>query len=142
MGNRYYTGYFRNALFCLLSFAVLFGLPQLNPAFYPHVNEPSATYDCDDDTLDMYQYFERLGFDCMPVVGNLDMSGESYMESNHVWLLVNTGGKLIAYDWGKPRYDKQHYEGYKITLDYLIYAVWQDQRNPDLLGIASDESQY
>jgi hypothetical protein len=140
MGNRYYGGYFRNALFCLLSFAVLFCLPQLNPSFYPPVNEPSAKYDCDDDTLDMYRYFSQLGFKCTPVVGSLDMSGESYTESNHVWLLVNTGNKLIAYDWGKPRYDKQHYEGYKITLDYLIYAVQQDQRNPDLLGIASPEN--
>ncbi len=136
MGNNYTGGLFKIGLFISISMAVVLGLPQLNPALFPSVGEPSATYDCDDETLDMYRHFEKLGIEATPVVGNLDMSGEKYTDCDHVWLLVNSGDKLIAYDWGTPRFDRQHYEGFKINLDYLLYAVQQDKNNPDLLGIA------
>jgi hypothetical protein len=140
MGNHYTGGIFKTSLVILMALAVLIELPQISAYTLPLVDAPSATYDCDDETLDMYQYYQGLGFKCFPVVGNLDIRGESYAQSNHVWLVVIAGGKLIAYDWGQPCYDKQHYEGYKITYDYLLYAVRQDQRDPSLLGIASDKT--
>ena len=37
--------------------------------------------------------------------------------------MLKAGGKDIAYDWGVPRFDSQHYEGYTISLDYLLQAV-------------------
>jgi hypothetical protein len=140
MGKRYLARYFRTSLIFFMALAVLLGLPQLNAFSLPLVSAPSANYDCDDETLDMYRYFTSLGLTCIPVVGNLDISGESYSQSNHVWLVVKSGGKFTAYDWGQPRYDKQHYEGYKITYDYLLYAVRQDQKDPALLGISSDKT--
>jgi hypothetical protein len=114
------------------------GLVRLNPILFPDVGKPSATYDCDDETLDMYRHFEELGIKSVPVVGNLEMTGENYTQCNHVWLLVTLGNRQIAYDWGTPRFDKQHYEGYKIDLDYLLYVVQQDKKNPDLLPIAKN----
>jgi hypothetical protein len=140
MGNRYTGGYLKTSLVIFVALIVLLGLPQISAYSLPLVSAPSSTYDCDDDTLDMYRYFQGLGFKCTPVVGNLDISGESYAQSNHVWLVVISGSRLVAYDWGEPRYDKQHYEGYKITYDYLLYAVRQDQKDPSLLGIASDKT--
>jgi hypothetical protein len=138
MGNNYAGGLFKVVIFILIAMAVVLGLPQLNTVLFPVVGEPSATYDCDDAALDMYRHFEQLGIESTPVVGNLEMTGETYIQSNHVWLLVKSGDKLIAYDWGKPRFDKQHFEGYKIELDYLLYVVQQDKKSPDLVGIAEN----
>lgn len=140
MGNNYTGGLCKVGLFIVIAIAVILGLPQLNPALFPVVAEPSETYDCDDETLDMYRHFQNIGIEAVPVVGNLEMTGETYTQSNHVWLLVPSGDRLIAYDWGTPRFDKQHYEGYKITLDYLLYVVAQDKKDPALLGIAESES--
>jgi len=140
MGNHYTGGYFKTSFIIFIALAVLLGLPQLSAFSLPIVSAPSSTYDCDDSTLDMYHHFTDLGFTCIPVVGNLDINGETYAQSDHVWLVIVSGHKLIAYDWGKPQYDKQHYEGYKITYDYLLYAVRQDQKDPNLLGISSDNT--
>jgi hypothetical protein len=94
---------------------------------------PSSTFDCDDCALAMYWHFESLGIEATPFIGNLKMDGEAYMESNHVWLLVKSGDSQIAYDWGTPRFDRQHYEGYIISLDSLLCAVAQDQYNSNVL---------
>jgi hypothetical protein len=140
MGKRYLGRLLRTSLIIFLAVVIVVWLAQISAFSLPIVGVPSSTYDCDDETLDMYWYFTSLGLTCIPVVGNLNTSGESYSQSNHVWLVVKSGHKLIAYDWGKPRYDKQHYEGYKITYNYLLYAVRQDQKDPALLGIASDKN--
>jgi hypothetical protein len=124
--------------FITLTVGATMGLLQLNPVLFPVVGEPTAAYDCDDDTLAMYRHFEELGIESTPVVGNLDITGETYMQSNHVWLLVGSGPNKIAYDWGTPRLDRQHYEGFRIDLDYLLYVVQQDAKSPDLLPIAED----
>ncbi len=132
-----YTGVLiKTADYLLIAAAVILAMLQFSNIFFPKVGEPAATYDCDDATLDMHRHFKQLGMESTPVVGNLDMSGETYTQSNHVWLLVKAGNRMIAYDWGKPRFDQQHYEGYKISYDYLVYAVQQDEKSPDLLAIA------
>ena len=74
----------------------------------------------------MYQHFKSLGIQATPIVGNLDLADEEYMECNHIWLLVPSGDKNIAYDWGEPCFDGQHYEGYTVSLDYLMHAVAED----------------
>jgi hypothetical protein len=130
----YLSGILKIAAFILAAIAVLVTLPRFSPVLFPPVSEPSSTYDCDDDTLQMYREFERAGIESTPIIGNLNMSGEAYMECNHVWLLVKSGDKEIAYDWGTPRFDRQHYEGYTISLDYLLYAVNQDKKGDDTLA--------
>jgi hypothetical protein len=115
------------AAFVLASLAVLLAMPHLSPVIFPRVSKPSATFDCDDATLEMYRYFQGLGITSTPILGNLYMDGETYGESNHVWLLVNSNDRQIAYDWGTPRFDRQHYEGYAISPDCLLYAVEADQ---------------
>jgi len=120
--------------FIFVVIAIVVTLPRFSPVIFPRIQEPSPAYDCDDDTLQMYREFERLGIEATPIVGNLDKSGEAYMESNHVWLLVKSGDKEIAYDWGTPRFDQQHYEGYTISLDYLLYAVNQDLKGDNALA--------
>jgi hypothetical protein len=137
MGNNYTFTWFKIAFCILLIVGVILVIPGMNPVLFPTIGEPTEYYDCDDGTLDMYHYFNNLGLETIPVVGNLELTGERFTQSDHVWLMVRSGDKLIAYDWGKPRFDKQHYEGYKISLDYLLYAVEQDKKDPTLLGIAN-----
>jgi hypothetical protein len=128
MGN-FRGGILKIAAFIFASLAVLLALPHLSPVVFPHVSGPSADFDCDDSALETYRYFQDLGIDATPIVGNLDMDGEDYMACNHVWLLVRSGDREIAYDWGTPRFDRQHYEGYTISLDYLLYAVAEDKQD-------------
>ena len=128
------NGIFKIITFIFISVAIIVTLPKLSPVIFPALPEPSPTFDCDDGTLDMYHHFQNLGIQSTPIVGNLDMQGEEYMDCNHVWLLVRSGDRQIAYDWGIPMFDSQHYEGYTISLDYLLYAVDQDQKGPDLLA--------
>jgi len=99
------------------------------------VSPYSDTYDCDDSALAMYNHFHALGIEATPFIGNLKMDGEAYADSNHVWVMVRSGGWEIAYDWGTPRLDRQHYEGYEISLEQLLAAVAQDRQGGD--GLAS-----
>ena len=136
MGSNFATGFIKTAAIVLVIVSSLIGLLRLNPVLFPHVQKPSATYDCDDDTLDMLQQFQSHGIKAVPVVGNLDMTGENFTQCNHVWLVVTLFNHQIAYDWGTPRFDRQHYEGYKISFDYLLYVVEQDKKDPGLVPIA------
>jgi len=119
-----------------MALTLLLMLPRFSPVIFPHVREPSPSYDCDDATLDMYRQFQSAGIEATPIVGNLDLENESYEQSNHVWLLVKSGDKEIAYDWGTPRFDRQHYEGYTISLDCLLAAVQADRAGSDSLATA------
>jgi hypothetical protein len=136
MGIRAVTDWCKLALCILLSACILLGLSRLNPVAFPDVGSPTAYYDCDDETLDTYRYFTDLGLEAIPVVGNLQKIGEEFTDSNHVWLMVRLGDELVAYDWGMPRFDIQYYEGFKISLDYLLYVVEQDKKSADLSSIA------
>ncbi len=129
-------GFFKVITFILIALTAVLTLPRYSPVLFPCLPEPSPSYDCDDATLDMYRYFQGLGIESTPIVGNLDIEGEEYEKSNHVWLLVKSGDKEIAYDWGLPRFDRQHYEGYTISLDYLLYAVAEDNTGRDTLAAA------
>jgi hypothetical protein len=124
---RYFTsGHFKIIVFMLVVFSIMATLPRLSPTIYPYLPEPSPTFDCDDSTLSMYRHFQRLGIKATPIMGNLNLEGEEYLECDHVWLLVESGEKNIAYDWGEPKFDRQHYEGYIVNLDCLLYAIADD----------------
>jgi hypothetical protein len=130
------SGFYKIVTFVFVALTVTLTLPRLSPVNFPRLAEPSTAFDCDDATLAMYRYFQGLGIESTPIVGNLDLEGEDYDKSNHVWLLVKSGDKEIAYDWGLPRFDRQHYEGYTISLDYLLYAVNEDITGRDALSAA------
>ena len=130
------SGFYKILTFVFITLTVVLTLPRLSPVIFPRISEPSPAFDCDDATLAMYRYFQSLGIESTPIVGNLDLEGEDYDKSNHVWLLVKSGDKEIAYDWGLPRFDRQHYEGYTISLDYLLYAVNEDTTDSDALAAA------
>ena len=117
------------AVFVFLTTAIALVLLRFDPVIFPEVSQPSATFDCDDSALAMYRHFESHGIESWPIIGNLSEDDEAFSDSNHVWLLVDFGGKKIAYDWGLPRLDKQHYEGYVISLDKLLMAVDYDKTN-------------
>ncbi len=97
-------------------------------ALFPATPGYSAAFDCDDGAMLMYQHFNNMGYPATPFVGNLEISGESYSESNHVWLMVVIQGHKIAYDWGKPCFDSQHYEGQSITIEELQFHIEKDKR--------------
>jgi hypothetical protein len=126
-------GFYKIITFVFAALTIALTLPRLSPVVFPRVSEPSPAYDCDDATLDMYRYFQDLGIEATPIVGNLDIENEDYDQCNHVWLLVKSGDREIAYDWGIPRFDRQHYEGYTISLDNLLYAVNEDRAGSDSL---------
>ncbi len=87
----------------------------------------SPEFDCDDSALYMYEYFTSLGYETRIVVGNLDMTDESYNQSNHVWVWVSTpAGEEITYDWGRVFTDEQHGWGYVITYKELLLAAARD----------------
>lgn len=87
---------------------------------------PSPTFDCDDSTLYMYNHFTELGCEVQVIAGNLDMTGESFEETDHVWLLVRVGDGWQAYDWGYPCFDDQHYEGYAVSYEQLLEVSRRD----------------
>jgi hypothetical protein len=120
------SGFYKILTFVFVALTVMLTLPRFSPSLFPRVPTPSPSYDCDDATLTMYRHFQSLGIESTPIVGNLDLTSEVFEQSNHVWLLVKSGDKEIAYDWGIPRFDHQHYEGYSISLDYLLCAVAED----------------
>ena len=122
-------GIIKVTLFVVVAFTVVVVLPRLSPVLFPDVPERTPTFDCDDGTLYMYRHFQSLGIEATPILGNLHVEGEEYLECNHVWLLVKSGEKSIAYDWGEPYFDRQHYEGYIIDMASLLYAVADDMRN-------------
>jgi hypothetical protein len=126
----------RLSICALLTVLVIAALVRLCTIVFPALPQSSDTFDCDDSTLAMYRHFQKLGIDSTPFVGNLDMDGEKYLESDHVWLMVGTGKIQIAYDWGTPRFDRQHYEGYPISLEFLLHAVHQDLLGGDELASA------
>ena len=127
-------GILKISIFLALCLVAVVTLPRFSPVLYPPLPAPSEAFDCDDGTLSMYRHFERLGIESTPIIGNLDMEGEAYMESNHVWLLVKSGENNIAYDWGEPQFDSQHYEGYAISLDKLLYAVAEDMPAAEIIA--------
>ena len=129
-------GLMKLAVFVFLTTTITLVMLRLNPVLFPNVPGPSETFDCDDSALAMYEHFRDCGIESWPIIGNLDEDDETFGESNHVWLLVDFGEKKIAYDWGLPHLDKQHYEGYIIGLDKLLLAVEYDKTNPDG-GLAS-----
>ncbi|MFC2062414.1 hypothetical protein ACFLS8_00470 [Chloroflexota bacterium] len=94
--------------------------------FWPFNPLPSENWDCDDNTLYLYQDFTNKGFEVQAVAGNLELSGESFEECNHVWLLVKIAGQWIAYDWNGPCSDVQHYERYNITYEQLYQTSLDD----------------
>jgi hypothetical protein len=88
----------------------------------------SPEFDCDDSAIYMYEYFTSLGYKVRIVTGNLDMTGETFAQCNHVWVWVTTptGGE-IAYDWGKAFTDEQHLAAsYVISYKDLLLAAWED----------------
>lgn len=101
--------------------------------FYFDMPQPSPEFDCDDGTLLMMERLSTLGIKSTPILGSLKKNGESYLESDHIWLLANIAGLRIAFDWGEPRFNAQHYEGYEVTLQQLLVFVEEDkatQSNP------------
>jgi hypothetical protein len=106
-------------------YLVILLAPSFSGALRPDVPEPAAAFDCDDSTLYMYRHFTGLGYESIPVIGNLDITGETITEVNHAWLMVKINDHYLAYDWGEPQYDKQHYEYYPIDhydLEWLVEA--------------------
>jgi hypothetical protein len=91
--------------------------------------------DCNDMVVEIWDDLNNQGILSLIVVGNLEMSGESFEECNHAWLMVYSGeGAAVALDpscggvyrWedtGEHPYLKQYWEG-------IIYQnptdLWND----------------
>lgn len=100
--------------------------PFLISNFVFRMPQSSGTFDCDDGTALMAKRLNSLGIKTTPLLGNLKVDGETYSESDHVWVLASLAGVNIAFDWGIPYFDRQHYEGYTLTSDHLLFFVNQD----------------
>ncbi len=80
--------------------------------------------ECDDMAADIWEILARKGIISLIVAGNLEMSGESYADCNHAWLLIYSGeGSAAAlettcgevYTWQDTEVDpnlKQYWEGF------------------------------
>ena len=91
-----------------------------------HMPDYSPEFDCDDAATLMIQRFDDFGILATPVLGNLKMQGEAWLETDHVWVLADIAGMKIAFDRGVCCLDGQHYEGYLLTRSQLRYFVEQD----------------
>ena len=129
-------GLLKIVTFVFVALTVTLILLRFSPVVFPGMAQPSPSFDCDDAALAMYRHFQNMGIESVPIIGNLDLKGEEFEESNHVWLLVDSGGRQIAYDWGSPRFDSQHYEGYTVSLDFVLSAVAEDIKSEEPLIIA------
>ena len=101
--------------------------PLMIQMFYFDMPRPSPEFDCDDGTLLMMERLSTLGIKSTPILGSLKKNGESYQESDHIWLLADIAGLRIAFDWGEPRFGAQHYEGFAVTPQQLLIFVQQDR---------------
>jgi len=87
----------------------------------------SSGFDCDDSALYMYEYFTSLDYEVCIVEGNLDMTGETFNQCDHVWVWVtDQAGGEIAYDWGRVFTDEQHNWGYVISYKDLLLEAARD----------------
>ncbi len=121
----------------VLLFGILVLIISLPSLFFKYVffqlPVPSHDFDCDDATLMMFDRLSQSGITATPILGNLKKNGETYPESDHVWLLADIGGWRIALDWGSIGLGGQHYEGYSLTYTELLHFVEQDsEREPGL----------
>lgn len=106
---------------------VMVAAPLLLSALFIDLPGTTAGFDCDDSVLASYLRLESLGIRAIPVVGSLGSTGESYSDSNHVWLWVQVAGLTVAVDWGTPWFDWQHYEGHAVDYPQLLHFVAQDR---------------
>jgi len=54
-----------------------------------HVYVPGET-DCNDMAIDLWNMLHKKGITSVIAIGNLDMTGEKFTESNHAWLMIFT----------------------------------------------------
>jgi hypothetical protein len=95
----------------------------------PNMPAASESFDCDDSALFMYEYFTSKGYECTIFVGNLEMEDEDFLQCNHAWVMVTSPDNknlVYAYDWGLPKFDRQHYYGFPLTPDQLKDIVASD----------------
>lgn len=99
--------------------------PYLLIADVPNMPEASDTFDCKNSALFMYEYFTEKGYECLIITGNLELKNEDIFDCPHMWVLVKKPGEdaALAFDWGYPCVDTQHYEGYPISYEELKDAV-------------------
>lgn len=86
----------------------------------------SSDFDCDDGALLMTDRLQSVGIKAVPILGNLEMTGEKYLQSDHVWVIAEVAGRQVALDRGVLRLDRQHYEGFLISREQLLRFVAQD----------------
>ena len=75
----------------------------------------------------MMDRLSTMGIAATPLLGSVTQTGETYSDSDHVWLLADIGGWYIAFDWGIVCLDRQHYEGFALTYPELLRFVEQDR---------------
>jgi hypothetical protein len=131
-GQRYWrAGFLLIFVFsvCFIGWFYFVNLPEaiIYSPNVPNMPLASDNFDCDDSALFMYEYFTSKGYECTIVVGNLEIENETFLECKHIWVMVTSPDKKdLAYDWGIPQFDKQHYHGYELTPAQLKEIVLSD----------------
>lgn len=100
---------------------LLVGCPTPDfPCAFPVIDIPADYTDCKEAVVYMYNHFDAQGYEVYPVVGNLELIDEELLECNHTWIMVMLYGEYwVAYDWGQPYFDEQHYHGYKMPIEAI-----------------------
>jgi hypothetical protein len=76
----------------------------------------------------MAEKLSRIGIESTAIIGNIEKTGETYLESNHIWLIVKIAGQKVAIDRACICLDRQHYEGYTLTRGQLLHFIQQDKK--------------
>ncbi len=119
-------------IFSLLLLLILLLSPLMARALFFDMPTQSASFDCDDSALFMAQRLSSLGISATPILGNLKTEGETYSDSDHVWVKANVLGLGIPLDWGELQLDPQHFEGHRITRWQLLRFVEKDRKAQSL----------
>ncbi len=112
-------------LFVISILCIIIGsIPQIMK-----ISSSSPEYDCDDATLQAYNFFTQIGIKTQPVAGDLKRASVSLSDIDHVWLIAELGPIKLAFDWGRPCFDRSHYKGYEISVQRLEEWVIEDRRS-------------
>lgn len=108
--------------------------------FFIGMPSRSAEFDCDDAAKFVYDRLSKLGVDPTIMLGSLKKTGESYSESDHVWLLVSLGPLTVPLDREGPYFGKQYYEGHPINYEKLLFFVKQDFEKQGKGGLPAENN--
>jgi cell division protein FtsL len=102
---------------------------QVNAAYFQLHTYIANETDCNDMAVDIWDMLRKQGITSIIGVGNLDMTGETWLQCNHAWLMIaNSSGQYFALE---PTNGQLYFQGDPQASQYtegFFYANPSDLR--------------